>query len=396
MGLGPLLIIVILTIGGDAPLPPETAADEITLRDGQVLHGQVVEPAPRGTLVVLIRRAWAEAELPDWYARWKSVEAPSLRRARAQRLDRLSAWRRSRAPFANADDAILAWIDREVARLSVQKPSSESTLMSVKLNRGEVRSVVRRPRSSARLLQLGWRSGFPRVETMPLDRLVESLEGRGFAAEGVAPVSLDRLLPEPVETETQWTTRRAATEVATDPGLKFVRTGSVLLPEPEPGQPLAVGGALSALSDLTRLLEDRATDPLAEALGKIAARGRIGALVTQLEISPDLTAVRVQSTLWVRRAERWLPAGSRNALVRPDALAANAGAPLAEDPQVKGLFNLVESIGLGQVSDDVKKRSLNIGAATQKALGQVRSMMLEELNGLVLPVNEAPGSEVEP
>lgn len=396
MVLAPLFVIVALMMGEDSPPPAETAADQITLRDGKVLLGQVVEPAPRGTHVILVRRAWAKAELPDWSARWERGEAPLLRRARSQRLDRLSSWRRSRAPFANADDSILAWIDREIARLGDQNASSESTLMSVKLSRGEVRSVVRCPKGAARMLRLGWLSDFPHVETMPLDRLAESLEGRGFAAEGDSPVSLDHLLPVPAETETQWTTRRAATEVAMDAGLKFVRTGSVLLPEPEAGQPLQVGGALSALSDLTRLLEDRASDPLTEALGKIAGRGRIGAQVTELVISPDFTAVRVNATLWVRRADRWLPAGSRNAMVRPDQLAANAGAPLAEDPQVKGLFNLVESIGLGQVPDDVKKRSLNVGAATQKALGQVRSAMLDEMNGLVFPVNETPAAEAKP
>ncbi|WP_406695817.1 hypothetical protein V5E97_32935 [Singulisphaera sp. Ch08] len=397
MGLGSFFVVLALMIGGDPPPTPGTAADEITLRDGKVLLGQVVEPAPRGTLVVLVKRAWAEAEIPDWYARWKSVEAPSLRRARTQRLDRLVAWRRTRTPFANADDAILAWINREIAALGDPETNSESTLMSVKLNRGEVRSVVRRPKSSAKMLRQGWLSGFPRAESMPLDRLAESLEGRGFAAEeGLTPVSVDRLLPLPVETEAQWTTRRAATEVSTDPGLKFVRTGSILLPEPEPGQPLQMGGALSALSDLTKLLEDRATDPLVESLGKIAARGRIGALVTELEISPDFTMVRVNSTLWVRRADRWVPAGSRSAAVRPDELAANAGAPLADDPQVKGVFKLADSIGLGMVSDEMKKRSLSIGAATQQALGKVRSAMLDEMNHLILPVHETPTSEVKP
>jgi hypothetical protein len=395
VALGPLLILVALTAGGDSP-PVETAADEITLRDGRVVLGQVIEPAPRGTVMVLVRRSWAEAEIPDWYARWKSAEAPAIRRARSQRLERLSSWRRNRAPFVAADDSILAWIDREIAHVGDKDAKSETTLMSVRLSRGEVRSVVRRPKTSARMLRLGWLSGFPRVETMPLDRLQESLEGRGFAAEGVSPVSVDSLLPIPVENEAQWTTRRAATEVATDSGLKFVRTGSVLMPEPEPGQPLEVGGAVSALADLKRLLDDRATDPLAEALGKIAARGRIGAVVTQLEISPDLTAVRVNSTLWVRRADRWTPAGSRSAVVRPDELAANAGAPLADDPQVKGVFNLVESLGLGRVPDDVKKRSLNIGAATQKALGQVRSAMLDDLNGLVLPIHEMPAADAKP
>lgn len=395
MALGPLFLLIALTVREDPPTT-ETAADQIHLRDGKVVLGQVIEPAPRGTVLVLVRRSWAEAEIADWYARWKSAEAPTIRRARSQRRDRLSSWRRQRAPFVAADEPILSWIDRELAGLGDKDAKSESALMTVRLSRGDVRSVVRRPKASARMLRLGWVSGFPRVETMPSDRLEEALEGRGFAAEGVSPVSVDSLLPVPVETETQWTTRRAATEVATDPGLKFVRTGSILLPEPEPGQALELGGAVSALADLKRLLDDRPTDPLAEALGKIAARGRIGALVTQLEISPDLAAVRVNSTLWARRGDRWTPAGSRTALVRPDQLPANAGAPLADDPQVKGLFNLAETLGLGQVPDDVKKRSLNIGAATQKALAQVRSTMLDDLNGLVLPIHETPAAEAKP
>src|SRR3954454_7861655 len=116
MAPGPFLILVALTVGGDSP-PSETAADEITLRDGKVLLGQVVEPAPRGTLSVVVRRSWAESELPDWYARWKNAEAPSIRRARSQRLERLTTWRRNRAPFVNADDPILAWIDRETAQV---------------------------------------------------------------------------------------------------------------------------------------------------------------------------------------------------------------------------------------------------------------------------------------
>ena len=382
-------------LAADAPAV-ETAADVLTLRDGQVVLGQVVEPAPRGTVLLLVRRSWAEAEVPDWYARWSKAEMSTNRRARLQRLDRLRAWRRSRGPFVAADDSILRWIDGELARLGDPSMDSDSKLMRVRLSRGEVRSSLRRPPASARWLRLGWLSGFPGVENMALDRLEEALEGRGFLSDGEGTVSVEGLLPLPVETEGEWANRRAATEVINDPGLKFVRTGSILLPEPEPGQALELGGAVSALNDLGRLLDGKATDPLAEALSKVAARGRVGAVVTELEIPPDLTTVRVRSTLWVRRAERWGAAGARTAVVRSDELAANAGAPLADDPQVKGVFNLVESLGLGPVPEELKKRSLNIGAATQKALRQVRTLSLEDLNGLALPVHEVPAKESKP
>src|SRR5215216_2760428 len=64
---------------------PETAADAVTLRDGKVVLGQVVDPSPRGMLRMLIRRAWALAELPDRAARWQADESATLGRARAQR-----------------------------------------------------------------------------------------------------------------------------------------------------------------------------------------------------------------------------------------------------------------------------------------------------------------------
>src|SRR5438045_1815011 len=96
---------------------PETAADAVTLRDGRVVLGQVVEPAPRGKLVVVVRRDWAEAHLADLARRWQAAEAPGLKRARDQRLMRLEAWRRERGPAAGRDDPIATWLDKEIARL---------------------------------------------------------------------------------------------------------------------------------------------------------------------------------------------------------------------------------------------------------------------------------------
>jgi hypothetical protein len=57
---------------------------------------------------------------------------------------------------------------------------------------------------------------------------------------------------------------------------------------------------------------------------------------------------------------------------------------------------VVESLGFGPIPADVKQRSLNVGAATQKALGQVRSALLEDLAGLALPVREAAEQPARP
>jgi hypothetical protein len=374
----------------------DTAADVVTLRSGQEVLGQVVEPSPRGSMLVVVRRAWAEEQLPELAKRWETAEAGAVRRARADRRGRLSAWRRERAGHVGKDDPIVRWIDAELPRLADDAHPDPSPLMVARLSRGEVRSVVRQPKAKARMLRQGWLSGFARVEAMRPDDLRDALEARGFAPGGKSPVAVDRLLPIPVETEAEWLLRRAATEVLNDPGLKFLRTGPALLPEPEPGQPMDATGALSVLSDLKGLLEERPSDPLAGRLAEIASRGRIGAVVTALEISPDLASVRVESTLWVRRGPRWWPRGSRSSVARPDQLAPGAAEPLKDDPQIKAVFQTVESLGLGKVSDDVKRRSLNVGAATRQALGQVRSALIADLESRALPVRDEPPAAAKP
>ena len=73
-----------------------TGADALTLRDGKTLLGQIYDPSPRGTYLVLVRRAWAEANLPDWAEKWKSGEKEAVEAADRQRRERLALWRRDR------------------------------------------------------------------------------------------------------------------------------------------------------------------------------------------------------------------------------------------------------------------------------------------------------------
>src|SRR5436305_5018685 len=98
--------------------PPATAADSLTFRDGKVLLGQVLDSDRRGPLMVLVRRAWADAHLPDRSAAWRKAEAPVVQRSIAQCRERLAAWRRDRLASPVEGDRILGWIDGELTRLA--------------------------------------------------------------------------------------------------------------------------------------------------------------------------------------------------------------------------------------------------------------------------------------
>jgi hypothetical protein len=405
--------VAVLAIGPAGP-----TADVVTLKDGTVVRGQVADPDDRGKLVMIVRRAWAEAEVPDRAKAWRAAEAPWMKRARAERLERLRAWRRDRgaAAPADADDPTLRWLDRRVAALeSLGDDEGLPPLMMAAIDRREVREVRRQPPGAARLLRLGWRAGFADVEAMPADDLREALRGRGFDVSGKDPVSLAEKLPMPIEAEARWIARRAATEIALDDtGARFVRHGNFVAPEGGAGQAMdldglltgmlgsALGGDLGALGlgDLSGLGLDLgglvlggagagaprapAADPLEARLRAVAAQGRVGAVLTRLEIAPDLAGVQVRATLLARVGpEDWRPVAAGSASVRTDELPPDAGANIAADPQVRAVFDVADQLGLG-VSPRMKQRALAVGTATQAALGRARSALQADLEGLKL------------
>jgi len=388
----------LLLVGADGPRPAsrETAADRVTLRDGSVVFGLVISTTAgtRGSVEFVVRRAWADKTLKQHLQSWDRSTAATTRLAVGQRRKRLEAWSRERASSVGPDDRIMQWINHELARPAAPAKPEPSILLSVRLPRNEVRGMERRPAQAERLIRLAWLCDLPDPETMPLAELKDALEARGFAVDAAGktqPAALDRLLPPTPEPEPTWLARRAATELAVDPNLRFIRFQDTVVPDAGAGQPLAEMGLSTAVSELKRLLDPdqgQQADPLAEKLKAIAARGRIGAIVTRLEIAPDLSGVAVESTLWIRGGERWAPFGSRNATVRPDDLGQEAGKNLEADPQVQGAFRIAELLGLGAIPPDVKQRSLRIGAATEKALGMARSAFNQDLDALALPVLE--------
>jgi hypothetical protein len=383
--LGPIGVLLgTVLVGANA----DSAADIVSLRDGRMVLGQVVEPTPRGKVWIIVRRAWAEKALPDLARRWVTAEAPGIKQATDQRIARLTAWRRERPRIAGKNDPIGDWIDGELERLKgPNAPQEPARLMLVSLNRSDVRSLTKRPPATARLLRLGWRIDAPDVESQPAGELKRALEGRGFAPDGSDPGVVDDLLPLSSETEARWRLRRAATEVQNESNLRFIRYGSLVLPEDA-----SAGGAAMNLGTLGEalksLLGDEAPmDPLTARFAEVARTGRVGMLVTKLDIAPDTSSVRVETTLWIRLSnDRWEPAINRPATVRMDDARPDEAAVVGGDPQVKQILGFVESMGLGDLAPTLK----NAGAATKRALGAARSELQKEIDSMALPVSAGP------
>jgi hypothetical protein len=383
-------MIGLAVLGQAPPTPNRSSADAVTLRDGKVVLGQLLDSDRRAPLVMVVRRAWAEANLPDKSSAWEKAEAPTTRKAEAQRRERLLAWKQERKPNADGGDRITPWIDRELDRLSNPNARAKSTLMVIKLGRSEVKAIDRKSRRDNRMLRLGWLANLPEVETMSLGDLAQALDGRGFSADSDTLVSVDALLPMQLETDARWLVRRAATEVVNDPGGRLLRYQGLVLPEPAAGEAPPAGASLNAaLGTIKELLGEAPVDPLPGKLREMAGQGKVGVVVTRMELAPDFSSVAVETTLWARAGERWAAAAVRSSTVRPDDLPANAGDGLADDPQVKAAFGVVEALGLGEVPPELKRRSLGMGAATRKALGQARGSLDQDLNSLALSL-EAP------
>jgi hypothetical protein len=355
----------------DAP-----SADKIVLSDGKELLGQVVD----GGLIVT-RREWVRTNLPDRLAKWEEAERVETATAREQRHRRLDAWRRDRPSVAAPGDRITPWLDRELAKGAVT--DTQPTLIAIRLGKGEATKVQRRGDQAAQALRAAWLLGLPDPESSPLATLADSIAGRGTTLEADDPVAIDSLLPPSVESDDHWLLRRASTEALNDDGLRYIRFGNTVLPEPVPGQvPDATLAPKLVEGTIKDVLTGGRADPLPDRLRSVAERGRVGMMVTRIEIAADFGSVAAESTLYYRGQGGWDRGGWRAATVRVGEVPPFVTNAVASDPQVKALLDFVDSIGGGLVSPEMKQRGLSIGTSAGGAAIMARASLTRSLMGV--------------
>ena len=271
------------TADRDAP-----ASDKIVLKDGKELLGQIVDGSS-GSIVVA-RREWLKTNLSDRMAKWEEAERTQTGMAREQRYRRLQAWRQERPSVAAPGDRITPWLDRELSKAGGS--DTPPILMVIQLGKGEATSVQKRGDQAARALRAAWILGLPEPEASPLATLTDSIAGRGTTIEADDPVYIDSLLPPAIEADDRWLLRRAATEVLNDEGLRYIRFGNTVLPEPVPGQaPDPTLGPKLVEGTIKDVLTGGRVDPLPDRLRSVADRGRVGMMVTRIDIAADFSAV---------------------------------------------------------------------------------------------------------
>ena len=371
----------------------DTTADAATLADGSTVLGEYVDVTPNGGILMIVRRDWAKANQASRIERWEKTEKTVVAPAITKRLQRMETWKRDRETGKIPDDAgakqLTDWIDKEIERWKRPDAVHASPLMLVKLGRDELRRLDRATKGDARFLRTAWIAKYRDPEDSSREDLMASIAGRGFDLKVLPVPSIDAMLPPASISEQNWQTRRAATELRYDPGLRFISYGGMVNPEPVDGQPADASTVLvAARSAISQLLGENPEDPVQKTFAKVAETGRVGAVVTELIIEPDLASVSVEMTLWVKSPEGgWSRSGSRKVTVAAAEVANQEGNALAQDPQISAVFKIAESLGLGDIGQDLKQKSLNIGAATKKALGQARELASHDLDGLALPVD---------
>jgi hypothetical protein len=373
------------TADRDAP-----ASDKIILKDGKELLGQIVDGSSNS--IVVARREWLKTNLSDRMPKWEEAERTQTAVAREQRYRRLQAWRQDRPSVAAPGDRITPWLDRELSKAAGS--DAPPFLMVIQLGKDEAKSVQKRGDQAARALRGAWILGLPDPESSPLATLTDSIAGRGTPIEADDPVYIDSLLPPAIEADDRWLLRRAATEVLNDEGLRYIRFGNTVLPEPVPGQaPDPTLGPKLVEGTIKDILTGGRVDPLPDRLRSVADRGRIGMMVTRIDISTDFTAVAAESMLYYRGEGGWDRAAWRPANVRVGEVPPFVMNMVASDPQVKALLDFVDAIGGGLVSPQMKQMGLSIGTSAGGAAVMARSALTRSLLGIAFDLEAKKASQ---
>jgi hypothetical protein len=176
------------------------------------------------------------------------------------------------------------------------------------------------------------------------------------------PIAVDRLLSPCAERADHWLLRRAATEVLHDEGLRFIGFGSTILSEPVPGQPIAPATGVKLVEGTIRdVLGVGRADSLQLSLGAVATRSRAGMILTRIVIAPDLTTASAESTLYCYNGSNWDRAVWRSQSLEVGTVPPIVVTMFAADPQVQAVMNLIDSIGAGFVSPEMKERGFGRG-----------------------------------
>ena len=102
-----------------------------------------------------------------------------------------------------------------------------------------------------------------------------------------------------------------------------------------------------------------------------------GMILTKIVIAPDLTTASAESTLYFYNGSNWDRAVWRSQSLEVGTVPPIVVSMVAADPQVQAVMNLIDSIGAGFVSPEMKERGLVVGTTVGGTVVLARTASFE-------------------
>ncbi len=363
----------------------DLAVDVLERTDGSLLRGLVLHRNRRGDVVMAVEREWLQGAHADLLHQLEGEEAQTVPQAWQQLLERLELWRAE--PGLSAK--LVSFLDLELNRASEARdrwrdgpdPAAAPQFVVVECPAQGLRSIRLTTPPHRQLALLAWRENLADVSLRKAGRLEQELRHLGFEP-GAERVNLSDRLPVRRQSEREWQARRAILGYTQQQALDFQGTATRLM-RTGPEAPAANAAELLAAAlqaHLSQTLSDLLNPDVAGAAGGArsfaeSALAQCRRQARQLQLAGyRATAVQLDAATGQSRVDcrfdvligpqEWVTAWQAGRQSESVRATPEARQRLREDPQVRGVLDLLAQSGLAD--DEAVAKALDVGLATQQ------------------------------
>lgn len=382
---------VVRSLSAAPPGRERFAVDMVTLKSGDHFRGAVLTEAD-GQLQIAVPQNWLRSAHPKLHAELAAKDETDREAAQTQLLDRLKQWLAGQPE----PEQLAAYLETELDRLTRQAEQQEKRrankgmdgagderFLMVTLPSARIQTRFLQSPANRQVAVLSWREGLKDVEKREVRDLIRELEQRGLDP-ATEVVDLSDRLPRRPLTDAEWAGRRALVEYHFGHAMDFQGTGQALFRTDGKGGPPDLTQVLTQVlqdqvqSQLSGLLEETrgarrpAAAPainLQPAIEQAQREDVRGFRVTQLQLDVNGTRATVQTQFVARMPDgQWRTVWSQTIQQNANELRAGQEAQIRNDPQVREVLKLAESLGAG--GDAAVSTAVRFGAATMEAQQQ--------------------------
>jgi len=342
--------------------PKRLAVDVVSVKKLGRLHG-IVMKEDRQSVSIVVRRAWLEKTLPDFWKEHAASEEAALKKDRETLKQRMESWREDYE--GNDRKVIDGFLDDNTKLLNLDAPIDVSDLefTVVNVDRKLVRRTFTQTQDRHHLAGVAWSERVEGVETTNASVLKRKLEQREVEIEGYE-LKLGNEIATTLESDQQWEARKALIEFGLLSRVEYQGTNGIFMPR---GANVDPGEAMKALM-----------------------QGGLGGLsqIDQLGKELGLPEFQDKNRGRTRDHQRWLPLASFSNSASVEQQSTDDVDLVEQDPNVARVLDIAKQFGVAD--EKTLKMALRGGAATKKALEKSMTEMDEFVQEYSFEIDNPP------